>query len=583
MATISDSEFRKAQSIALEKLRKKNLMGLLAAQRNGTLQEFVRPELEAYVKRVHPGKSLPSNFQSSETSDNEVSHRYSEADLTSGNETMAAANTRKHSLPPSTKIAEVKSAEVQRASAESTNQTAKQSLEPDSSSNAPPTEPNPVAASSKFQTSKPVSSGLAARMAALNSQNAAPKNPSFASPNPLRSTSSASTVQPQMKTLGSSSHLARAKRLRSDAEFGEIVNVNMYRATILQDPTFHRKKTASRRRSLISDSLVLTLPDEKSSGNASGQSRRKSLQSLDQNTILECSSSSNFEVVDPVENPSTNIPFSNHESPSQNACDPEVDQETSVPSTLRVQDEVDVTSSDKLKDFPNDEVADKDHHPSNEKEDFDSSKGNGDHVMTVPVHAEPEPLVEIASDALKENSPADFVTNVVQETALSSGGVEDTQEQEAPQKEISEPCNETEDKSGITSRAEEEAVDHIDAPKSADENQQRSDTVKREVNSSQGVKVKGDEPTKSPMHQSSASSDEIRNPDLSPSLPSTQKDPEVRNDDELAKSTDPDASCHSPIHQTHSSNVEASNSNPSPSTSSPPQKENSSCSCCTIS
>jgi hypothetical protein len=32
MSTISDSEFRKAQSIALEKLRKKNLMGLLAAQ-----------------------------------------------------------------------------------------------------------------------------------------------------------------------------------------------------------------------------------------------------------------------------------------------------------------------------------------------------------------------------------------------------------------------------------------------------------------------------------------------------------------------------------------------------------------------
>jgi hypothetical protein len=309
MSTISDSEFRKAQSIALEKLRKKNLMGLLAAQRNGTLQEFVRPELEAYVKRVHPGKSLPSNFQSSETTD-EISHRHSESDALPIVEAMAPVHSRKHSLPPSTKL-QTPSAQnlptvtppIQSPSASELSPVVPQpsvtqstpekisSPEPLTSVSSPPLPNN-------FQSKKPVSSGLAARMAALNSNNspAPPSKNSAREAPPIRSRD-LPIHQPQFHSLASSAHLAKAKRLRSDAEYGEIVNVNLYRATILQNPEFHRKQTASRRHSLISGkdfSLVSVLSDEGTLpvtqlSPSPTQSRRKSLQSMDQNSIVECS------------------------------------------------------------------------------------------------------------------------------------------------------------------------------------------------------------------------------------------------------------------------------------------------------
>jgi hypothetical protein len=622
MATISDSEFRKAQSIALEKLRKKNLMGLLAAQRDGTLQEFVRPELEAYVKRVHPGKLLPENFQRSETSNNEISHRHSEADVTSGNEAIAVANTRKNSLPPSTKFAEVK--QTQRASAQpstqavkssttlesssmasSPEQTAKQSREP---SPIPPPEPTPatVTASSKFQTSKPVGTGLAARMAALNAQNAAPKNPSFV-PTHVRSVSSTTTAQPQMKSLGSSSHLARAKRLRSDAEFGEIVNVNMYRPTILQNPSFHRKKTGSRRPSLISDSLVFAFSEEADAlDKNSGQSRRKSLQSMDQNTILECSSSSRSVVVDSaVESPSTKIPFSSNAN-QESASEVNV-SETLNPATVVKETNVEMISESESKDRLD----------NHEKETSTALQNQS--PVDPSANGSPAPESQSQSNESREAETKAPMVSVMQENDGSNQSLhlqEDTKGREVFQnKKLGSP-DEIGDKSVDLpkQRPEDAPVDQGEAAKSneerSDESQQKTEdalpdskeTVTDEnaskeifksqsptgtVISSQAHRSNDIEPTKSPLHQSSSSVSnvEVSTSDPSPSAPplSAQKNPESTNGDEPMKATE--ASCHSPIHQT-SSSADASNSNqttpPSSPSSSSPQKTDST-SCCTIS
>ena len=47
----SPDEQQRALSIVLNNLKKKNLSGLLAAQRNGTLDEFVKPHLDAYWEK----------------------------------------------------------------------------------------------------------------------------------------------------------------------------------------------------------------------------------------------------------------------------------------------------------------------------------------------------------------------------------------------------------------------------------------------------------------------------------------------------------------------------------------------------
>jgi hypothetical protein len=51
MQRASAEEQQRVLGIVLNQLKKKNLSGLLAAQRNGTLDEFVKPHVDAYWEK----------------------------------------------------------------------------------------------------------------------------------------------------------------------------------------------------------------------------------------------------------------------------------------------------------------------------------------------------------------------------------------------------------------------------------------------------------------------------------------------------------------------------------------------------
>ncbi len=53
-------EQQRAVGIVLNQLKKKDLSGLLAAQRNGTLDEFVKPHLDAYWEKERNKQTVPA-------------------------------------------------------------------------------------------------------------------------------------------------------------------------------------------------------------------------------------------------------------------------------------------------------------------------------------------------------------------------------------------------------------------------------------------------------------------------------------------------------------------------------------------
>lgn len=55
-------EQQKALSVVLNQLRKKDISGLLAAQRNGTLDEYVRPHLDAYMAKQAEKNATTARF-----------------------------------------------------------------------------------------------------------------------------------------------------------------------------------------------------------------------------------------------------------------------------------------------------------------------------------------------------------------------------------------------------------------------------------------------------------------------------------------------------------------------------------------
>eukprot|EP00603_Paraphysomonas_imperforata_P011426 CAMPEP_0114481318 /NCGR_PEP_ID=MMETSP0104-20121206/17622_1 /TAXON_ID=37642 ORGANISM="Paraphysomonas imperforata, Strain PA2" /NCGR_SAMPLE_ID=MMETSP0104 /ASSEMBLY_ACC=CAM_ASM_000202 /LENGTH=877 /DNA_ID=CAMNT_0001656903 /DNA_START=74 /DNA_END=2708 /DNA_ORIENTATION=+ len=65
--TITDAEHKKAVSVVLGKLRKHDLPGLLAAQRNGTLDEYVRPHLDDYLAKTQ-SKTQPNKQVAAQSS-----------------------------------------------------------------------------------------------------------------------------------------------------------------------------------------------------------------------------------------------------------------------------------------------------------------------------------------------------------------------------------------------------------------------------------------------------------------------------------------------------------------------------------
>jgi hypothetical protein len=557
MATISDSEFRKAQSIALEKLRKKNLMGLLAAQRNGTLQEFVRPELEAYVRRVHPGKSLPANFQSSETTD-EICHRHSESDISPMNDATTIVNSRKHSLPSSTKLPTQSLTESLPTQVSSTSipQTPNPIPAPQSTPEKVP-DSDPVVSSppNKFQSSKPVSSGLAARMAALNSQNPSKNSPPPAVVSlPTRSSRPVdpSVRQPQFHSLASSAHLAsKAKRLRSDAEYGEIVNVNLYRATILQNPELHRKRSGSRRHSLISgkdfslvsvlsndDNGLANVPASSHKSLSEMQSRRKSLQSLDQNSILERSN--------PI---SRAVAIAALEADNTSPRQSEMEPLTTVPFAT--------TLSPEVSDVKDDPVA-----PASRPQ------GNGTGAEVVIENAPSSSCASLWEPVIDNVAEEEKGAKGDRELAKREGKENSSEGMKCP--ESTSPESNAKSQSQIDVSVENTSRSPLHDLSSSSQSTQQ-------IESEASAQTDTDTPPSSPLRDPSTSTapTSLLLPLLQPSTPSPQQNQSEAptKGEDTQKVESPEPHCHSPLHDASTSSA----SHPSPA---PSQETSSCCSCC---